>query len=94
MPNADVAEVQEVWQQTVDIVKNGTIVNEITAKGIRKTNFPKKRNHRISHVRPHARNADDTYPLPFIDQVTQQTEYTKHCFWLNASYVRDEILFK
>ena len=29
-----------------------------------------------------------------IDKLTGLTEYTKHCFWLNASYVKDEIYLK
>ncbi len=74
--------------------RNGEIVKEITEKGIRKTSFPKKTENRISHVRPHARNAADTYELPIADKLTGLTEYTKHCFWLNASYVKDEIYLK
>ena len=49
----------------------------------------------MSHVRPHARNAADTYDLPVADKLTGlRHEYTKHCFWLNASYVKDEIYLK
>lgn len=94
MSNSDLEEAKEVWDSTVDLIKNGNIVSTVTNKGIRKTNFPKKTENRISHVRPHAKNANDTYPLPVKDQVTNQIEYTKHCFWLNASYVRDEIFLK
>ncbi|MGB5665585.1 MAG: hypothetical protein WBM53_01965 [Maribacter sp.] len=50
--------------------------------------------HRISHVRPHATNKDDTYPLPVADELTGLLDYTKHCFWLNSSYVKDEIYLK
>jgi len=35
-----------------------------------------------------AKNANDTYELPTPDKVTSATSYTKHCFWLNASYVK------
>lgn len=48
----------------------------------------------LFRVRPHARNAADTYELPFADKLTGLTEYTKHSFWLNASYVKDEIYLK
>ncbi|MBP92639.1 MAG: DNA mismatch repair protein, partial [Flavobacteriaceae bacterium] len=54
----------------------------------------KKTENKVSHVRPHARNAADTYELPIADKLTGLTEYTKHCFWLNASYVKDEIYLK
>src|SRR5690554_4994295 len=94
MPHTDVLEAKSVWEETVKTVSNGEIVKEITDKGVRKTNFPKKTKNRISHVRPHARNAADTYELPVADKLTGLTEYTKHCFWLNASYVRNEIYLK
>ncbi len=75
----------------VETVSKGEIVKEVTEKGVRKTFFPKKIENRISHVRPHAKDKDDTYELPIADKLTKLTEYTKHCFWLNASYVKDEI---
>lgn len=94
MPHSDILEAKDVWEEMVKTVSNGEIVKELTDKGIRKTNFPKKTENRVSHVRPHARNAEDTYELPVADKLTGLTEYTKHCFWLNASYVKDEIYLK
>lgn len=94
MPYSDIVETKNVWQEMVKTVTSGEIVKEVTEKGVRKTYFPKKTENRISHVRPHARNAADTYELPVADKLTGLTEYTKHCFWLNASYVKDEIYLK
>jgi DNA mismatch repair protein MutH len=94
MPYSNILEAKNVWQEMVKTVSNGKIVKEVTDKGVRKTYFPKKTGNRISHVRPHARNAADTYELPVADKLTGLTEYTKHCFWLNASYVKDEIYLK
>lgn len=94
MPHSDILEAKDVWEEMVKTVSNGEIVKEITDKGIRKTNFPKKTENRVSHVRPHAKNAADTYELPVADKLTGLTEFTKHCFWLNASYVKDEIYLK
>jgi len=94
MPYSDILESKNVWQEMVKTVSNGEIVKEVTEKGIRKTYFPKKTENKVSHVRPHARNAEDTYVLPVVDKLTGLTEYTKHCFWLNASYVKDEIYLK
>ena len=91
MPHLDTLEAKLVWENMVNVISRGEIVKDITPKGIRKSFFPKKNENKISHVRPHAKNASDTYPLPFPDKLTGLTEYTKHCFWLNASYVRDEI---
>lgn len=98
MPYSDLLEVEEVWTKTQQIVAKGEIVKEIktdkNGKEVRFTNFPSKKFSSISHVRPHATNALDTYPLPKKDKLTKQMEYTKHCFWLNNSYVRDEIYLK
>ena len=91
MPYSDILEAKEVWSKMVERVSTGEIVKKVTDKGIRKTCFPKKSEHRISHVRPHARNAMDVYELPTADKLTGVLEYTKHCFWLNASYIKDEI---
>jgi hypothetical protein len=54
----------------------------------------KRGSFHIAHIRPHAQNNEDTYPLPKIDSLTQKKEYTKHGFWLNASYVKENIYLK
>jgi len=94
MSHSDILEAKSVWDKMKTTVSKGEIVKEVTDKGMRKTYFPKKTENRISHVRPHAKNADDTYDLPVADKLTGLAEFTKHCFWLNAKYVRDEIYFK
>tara|TARA_Y100000815_G_C13332196_1_gene496454 strand:+ start:956 stop:2356 length:1401 start_codon:yes stop_codon:yes gene_type:complete len=94
MPQSDILEAKIVWNRMKDTITKGNIVKEVTEKGIRKTYFPKQLENRVSHVRPHARNASDTYPLPVADNLTGLTEYTKHCFWLNTGYIRDEIFLK
>ncbi len=98
MPYLDLIEVEKVWTKTKQIVAKGEIVKEIKinkkGKEIRFTNFPSKKFSSISHVRPHATNALDTYDLPKKDKVTNQNEYTKHCFWLNNTYVKNEIYLK
>ena len=94
MPYSDILEAKTVWDKMIEIVSKGEIIKEVRDNGIRKTYFPKKTENRISHVRPHAKNAADTYDLPVADKLTGLTAFTKHCFWLNASYVRDEIYLK
>ncbi len=94
MPQSDIKEAKKVWDITKKNIRQGKIVQEISDSGRRLTYFPKKTENRISHVRPHARNANDTYPLPIKDKLTGLEEYTKHCFWLNAKYVKDEIYEK
>jgi DNA mismatch repair protein MutH len=98
MPYLDLLEVEKVWAKTKQIVEKGEIVKEIKTnkkgKEIRFTNFPSKKFSSISHVRPHAKDASDTFELPKKDKLTKQNEYTKHCFWLNNTYVKNEIYLK
>ena len=94
MPYSDILESEKVWKKTVDIIRNGDIVKEVTQKGVRKTNFPKSTENNVAHVRPHAKNNEDTYPLPISDKLTLENKYTKHSFWLNRSYIKDEIYLK
>ncbi|AWL10433.1 Type-2 restriction enzyme Sau3AI [Aquirufa nivalisilvae] len=93
MPYDDILESKKVWEMTKKNVLEGNIVKEIVGT-TRYTNFPNKSFSSVSHVRPHATNAADTYPLPTEDKLTKVKEYTKHCFWLNNTYVRDEIYLK
>ncbi len=79
-------EVKKVWEQTVEIIKSGKIVKGIK-NNRRQTNFPSMNKNPVCHVRPHGRNANDTYPLPIADEKTGLTSYTKQCFWLNNGYV-------
>ena len=83
MPNNDLDEVQKVWQKTVDVIKNGIQITEKNGK--RFNNLPGSSDNRVCHVRPHGRNANDTYPLP------DGREYTKQCFWLNNDYIFNQI---
>lgn len=94
MSYSDIREAKNVWDAVVQRIERGEIVKKITPKGIRKTFFPGSKDNRISHVRPHANNAADTYKLPVADKLTGLTEYTKYSFWLNATYVKDEIYLK
>lgn len=93
MPYTNILEAEKVWAKTKEIVSKGKIVKEINGT-TRYTNFPNKSFNSVSHVRPHATNAADTYPLPTKDKLTKAKEYTKHCFWLNNTYIRDEIYLK
>jgi len=93
MPYKDILEAEKVWNETKSIVQNGRIVKKLDGTK-RQTNFPSKAFNKVSHVRPHASNALDTYPLPVNDQLTNANFYTKHCFWLNNTYIRDEIYLK
>ena len=90
MSQNDIIEAKKVWDKVKKVIENGDIVREVIGR-IRYTNFPSKNFNEIAHIRPHAQNAADTLPLPILDKVTRQLEYTKQSFWLNNSYIRDVI---
>lgn len=46
--------------------------------------FIKASDKRISHIRPHAQNNNDTYPF-------RGKNYTKKCFWFNGQYMKSVI---
>ncbi len=98
MPYQDRNEVRRVWLKTKKIIQTGNIIKEIkknkSGNTIRYNNFPKKTESRVTHVRPHGNNSNDTYPLPVIDIYSKEKEFTKQCFWFNWDYVRDEIYLK
>lgn len=85
-----IKEAQKAWEDTKKLIKEGRIVREIK-NGRRYTYFPDSKSNLVSHVRPHAKNAQDAYSLPVTDIKTGLNEYTKHCFWLNREYVKDYI---
>ena len=89
MPQLDIdTYVKSMWINTYNIIKSGNIIKSID-NGIRKNNFPGISDNKVCHVRPHARDSKDTYPLPVNDILTGVSEYTKQCFWLNNTYIED-----
>lgn len=90
MSSEHITEAQKVWEETKQLIKEGRIVKEIK-NGRRYSYFPDSKSNLVSHVRPHAKNAQDTYKLPVNDIHTGLNDYTKHCFWLNREYVKDYI---
>ena len=88
MPQIDIeTSVMDMWKKTYNTIKNGNIVRYIK-DGKRKTNFVGISENDVCHVRPHARDAKDTFKLPVKDQLTGVTEYTKQCFWINSNYIK------
>jgi DNA mismatch repair protein MutH len=98
MPYEDILEAEKVWERTKEIVSKGIIVKGFktnkNGKISRMTNFPSKKFNSVSHVRPHTTNSSHTYPLPKSDRLTKENVYTKHCFWLNNSYIKNQIFLK
>lgn len=76
-------EVRRVWEKTKQVLIEGLEVKVINGKNY--NNFPGLADSRICHVRPHGKNAKDTYELP------DGSQYTKQCFWLNKSYILSQL---
>lgn len=89
MPEMDIQIwVMDMWKKTYNTIKAGNIVR-YTKDGKRKTNFVGSSENRVCHVRPHGRDSKDTFKLPVADKLIGATEYTKHCFWINNSYIKE-----
>lgn len=76
-------EVYSVWEKTRQILREGLQVTQKNGKN--SNNFPKASENPVCHVRPHGRNSQDTYELP------DGRQYPKQCFWLNNSYVLEQL---
>jgi DNA mismatch repair enzyme MutH. len=75
MPESDLDIVREVWENTKKKIKDGDYEH-----------FTRISQNRVTHVRPHANNAEDKMETP------QGTMEKKKSFWLNASYIYDSIV--
>ncbi|MCL2717849.1 MAG: restriction endonuclease [Lachnospiraceae bacterium] len=83
IPADDLDEVKKVWERTKQVIKDGVVLTKTGSST--KNNFPKSTENRVSHVRPHARNVNDTYPLP------DGRKMPKQCFWFNRTYIESII---
>ena len=83
IPNDDLDEVQRVWERTVKTIRDGVILEEKNGKVY--NNLPKQSESMVAHVRPHSKNGSDKLPLPDGRMMTKQ------CFWLNRTYVEEQI---
>ena len=81
------SDIRKMWCRTKAVLMSGNIVKEFDERGNRVTNFPGMKDSKYMHVRPHARDASDTFELPVPDKLTGAREYTKQCFWINSSYL-------
>jgi DNA mismatch repair protein MutH len=74
IPYQDLKEVEKVWKETVKRIEEG-----------KASDLPKSSENRVSHIRPHGRNSEDTCETP------QGEHVVKKCFWLNAEYLKEQI---
>jgi hypothetical protein len=83
IPNEDLEQVRIVWEKTVQTIREGVRLIP-TSRGI-SNNLPKQSENAVAHVRPHGKDASDTLPLPDGRMMTKQ------CFWLNNTYIKQQI---
>ena len=95
--------VRKVWQETHDIIKEGRLILTPDNRGRLSNNLPNASDSPIAHVRPHGQTREDTYPLPEGTHLTVRdtgtgrgtwpdtTIFTKQCFWLNNSYILQQL---
>ena len=81
MSEKDLFEARKVWLRTVQTIRDGVKL-EFDGR-VTRNNLPSSTESPVAHVRPHAKNSQDTYPLP--DGRTM----TKQCFWLNRGYIEN-----
>lgn len=85
----------QVFSKLKEVLLSGNIVKyartESSGRVVQFNNFPGITFNKFIHVRPHAINASDTFPLPVADKLTGKKEFTKQCFWLNNKYVEEVI---
>lgn len=74
MPADDLEKMYELWLDTKNKILTGSY-----------DNFLKKSDHKVGHVRPHAKNAKDKLITP------QGTFEIKKSFWLNNDYILSTI---
>lgn len=81
--NDDLDEVQRVWKETVNTIREGVQLIQ-GPRGV-SNNLPKQAESPVAHVRPHGKDASDRLPLPDGRMMTKQ------CFWLNNTYIAAQI---
>lgn len=84
IPATGLDKMEELWNETKKVLQEGVIINKVGNRNF--NNLPNSSFNGVGHVRPHAKDSSDTYPLP------DGREMPKQCFWFNAEYIKDEII--
>ena len=77
---------EELWNETKKILQEGVVITKVGNRNF--NNLPNSSFNGVGHVRPHAKDSSDTYPLP------DGRDMPKQCFWFNAEYIKEEIIKK
>ncbi len=92
MPTHDVDECERCFLETKIQIASG--VKIIKSNGKFMNSFPKSKNNRVAHVRPHASKSYYKFDDYLVgkqsdgDELPDGRWMTKQCFWLNRDYVK------
>jgi len=81
-------QIKDVYKSLRNTLLTGKIIKEVDSRGRFLSNFPGMTFNGVCHIRPHARDGNDTYRLPFRDKLTGKENLAKHCFWLNNTFIQ------
>lgn len=84
--------IKDTWIRTKSIISSGKIINYIDSRGRYITYFPTSSQTKYIHVRPHAQNREDTFPLPVADKMSGKKNFMKHSFWLNSNFIKKIVI--
>lgn len=102
MPAADLEETRSEWERTKQIVLNGVELSKARFAGgiIIKNNLPKKKENRITHVRPHTQQTYYQFAdgevfgkgsIADSDLLPDGRRMTRQSFWLNNTYILEQL---
>ena len=84
VPSIGLDKMEELWNETKKVISEGVIIEKRGARNF--NNLPSSSFNGVGHVRPHAKDSSDTYPLPDGRKMSKQS------FWLNAEYIKKEVV--
>lgn len=79
----DLEKMEDLWNETKKIILEGVQL-QITTRGT-SNNLPKSDFNGVGHVRPHGKNSED------IDFLPDGRTITKQCFWLNSTFIQNQL---
>jgi len=104
MPEEDLnGPVRDVWEQTVNTIKNGVELIYNEKRNRVENNFIGSSQRKIIHVRPHASKSGYNSFSKYAERLPVKARWTnkpadfdddymtRQCFWLNSTYVKKQI---
>ena len=76
-------DVRKVWEKTKQTIIDGVKIEK--KNGTTYNNFPKMKDNKVCHVRPHGKNAAD------VDILPDGRALAKQCFWLSNKYIYSQL---